>query len=55
MKPDVMTLPFNPGAQEIEAGQSEILRYLEPHAKFKANLGGYETLSQLVYEYTIIC
>lgn len=39
MKPDVMTLPYNPSAQEIEAGQSEILHYLELHTKFKANLG----------------
>lgn len=39
MKPDVMTLPYNAGAQEIEAGQSEILPYLELHTKFKANMG----------------
>lgn len=39
MKPDVITLPYNPGAQEIKAGRSEILHYLELHTKFKANLG----------------
>lgn len=39
MKPDVMTLPYNPSTQEIEEEQSEILHYLELHTKFKPSMG----------------